>query len=124
SIELRSPFLDYEFVNFALSIPGSMKVKNNEPKYILKKSLEAILPDEVLYRKKMGFCLPLKQWGGEIMIDYVESNYVEFCKNFNLLNQDGIKQILNNVKGGNERSVNDLWTAYFLISWFKRWMHA
>ena len=72
----------------------------------------------------MGFCLPLKQWGGEIMIDYVESNYVEFCKNFNLLNQDGIKQILNNVKGGNERSVNDLWTAYFLISWFKRWMHA
>lgn len=36
SIELRSPFLDYEFVNFALSIPGSMKVKNNEPKYILK----------------------------------------------------------------------------------------
>ena len=124
SIELRSPFLDHEFVNFALSIPGSMKVKNNEPKYILKKSLESILSKDVLYRKKMGFCLPLKKWGSEIMTDYVESNYVEFCKNFPLLNQEGLKQILNNVKSGSEKSVNDLWTAYFLISWFKKWMNA
>ncbi len=124
SIELRSPFLDYELVNFALSVPGEMKVKGNEPKYILKKSLESVLPKDVLYRKKMGFCLPLKKWGYEIMVDYVESNYKEFCKNFPFLTEEGLKQILNDVKGGSEKAVNDLWTAYFLISWFKKWMNA
>ena len=72
----------------------------------------------------MGFCLPLKKWGGEIMTDYVETNYKNFCKNFPLLTESGIKHILNNVKSGNEKAVNDLWTAYFLISWFKRWMNA
>lgn len=124
SIELRSPFLDYELVNFALSIPGKYKVKNNEPKYILKRALEPILPKEVLYRKKMGFCLPLKKWGSEIMVDYVESNYIEFCSNFPFLKEEGIEFILKEVKSGSEKAVNDLWTAYFLISWFKKWMHA
>ncbi len=72
----------------------------------------------------MGFCLPLKKWGSEIMVDYVESNYIEFCSNFPFLKTQGIKYILNEVKSGSEKAVNDLWTAYFLISWFKKWMHA
>ncbi|MCI0615857.1 asparagine synthase C-terminal domain-containing protein, partial [bacterium] len=58
SIELRVPYLDYEFVNLALSIPAKWKTHNREPKYILKKSFERLLPAEILYRKKMGFCVP------------------------------------------------------------------
>lgn len=56
SIETRVPFLDEDLVAFALQIPSGMKRKNGEPKYILKKAAEGIIPREIIYRKKLGFC--------------------------------------------------------------------
>jgi len=87
SVEARVPFVDHRLVEFAFEIPVKYKLKwNNEtsesqsktlmsdaisekfdtPKYILKKAYEDIIPNEVLYRKKMGFPVPLNNWfGGE-----------------------------------------------------------
>ncbi|MGI9285765.1 MAG: asparagine synthase (glutamine-hydrolyzing) [Pseudomonadales bacterium] len=62
SLETRAPFLDYRLVEYAASIPSSLKLKDGEKKYILKKSLDELLSDEILYRKKMGFSVPLAQW--------------------------------------------------------------
>ena len=56
SIEGRAPYLDVDLVQFAMNIPSSIKIKNNTGKYIYKKTLEKILPEENLYRKKVGFC--------------------------------------------------------------------
>ncbi len=56
SIEPRVPFLDYRIVELAFNIPYELKIKNGIHKYILKKAAENILPDEVIYRKKIGFC--------------------------------------------------------------------
>jgi len=85
SVEARVPFVDHRLVEFAATIPVKYKLKwNNEddqfksrllmsneisekydtPKYILKKSYEDMLPAEVLYRKKMGFPVPLHTWFG------------------------------------------------------------
>ncbi|MEP7168430.1 MAG: asparagine synthase (glutamine-hydrolyzing) [Bacteroidota bacterium] len=122
SIELRSPFMDYEFVNFALSVPGKLKIADGEPKYILKKTLEKILPKEILYRKKMGFNVPLKEWGNEVMTDYVETNLKSFCANTNLFNESGLRNLLTRIKKGNQKGTNDLFTVYFLMAWFKKWM--
>jgi asparagine synthase (glutamine-hydrolysing) len=60
SIELRVPFLDYRLVEFAASIPSKYKIMKGEGKYPLKKMMEGILPNEIIYRKKMGFPTPLK----------------------------------------------------------------
>lgn len=62
SLEGRVPFLDHHFVEFAFNIPGSLKYKNGVTKYILKKACEGILPDSVIYRKKMGFAAPIVRW--------------------------------------------------------------
>jgi asparagine synthase (glutamine-hydrolysing) len=62
SIESRVPFLDHLFVEFAMSIPDRLKVHGGTQKYILKKAVEDILPHEIIYRKKMGFPTPLRQW--------------------------------------------------------------
>jgi len=121
SIELRAPFMDVDMVNFALSVPGRLKMKNGEPKYILKKSLEQILPNEILYRKKMGFCVPLREWAGGMMTDYVESNLKEFCENTGLFNEAGLRQTLQQIRQGDANTTNDLWTIYFLMAWFKKW---
>ncbi len=122
SIEIRSPFLDYNLINFGLSVPASCKVKGDEPKAILKKSLERILPKGILYRKKMGFVVPLREWSGEIMFDYIETNMKSFCANTGIFKEEALREHLKEIRNGNKDYTNNLWTIYFLMNWFNRWM--
>lgn len=62
SIESRVPLLDHTFVEFAAAIPDRMKIRNGEAKYIFKKSVEDLLPHDIIYRRKMGFPTPLRSW--------------------------------------------------------------
>jgi len=62
SIEARVPMLDNDLVDFAFSIPSSLKVKNNEKKYLLKKALEGTIPNQILYGPKNGFNTPISSW--------------------------------------------------------------
>jgi asparagine synthase (glutamine-hydrolysing) len=61
-LEVRTPFLDYEFVEWASSLPSDVKLRGSEGKHVLKRALEPVLPREVLYRDKMGFAVPLDTW--------------------------------------------------------------
>jgi asparagine synthase (glutamine-hydrolysing) len=62
SIESRVPFLDHQFVEFAMSMPDRLKIRGGTQKWVLKKAVEDLLPREIIYRKKMGFPTPLRQW--------------------------------------------------------------
>jgi asparagine synthase (glutamine-hydrolysing) len=62
SLEVRVPFLDYRFVEWAATLPTGAKLQKTEGKAVLKKALEPLLPREVLYRQKMGFAVPLDLW--------------------------------------------------------------
>jgi asparagine synthase (glutamine-hydrolysing) len=55
SLEMRAPFLDYELVEWGLSLPAPLKIQGAQGKYILKKALEPLLPHDLLYRPKQGF---------------------------------------------------------------------
>ena len=62
SIESRVPFLDHKLVEFAASVPDRLKLRGGTSKYILKKAAEGLLPHEIIYRPKMGFPTPLRDW--------------------------------------------------------------
>lgn len=62
SLELRSPFLDIALADFARKLPHQLKIKGGTTKYLLKKSLEPILPKNILYRSKQGFSPPAGKW--------------------------------------------------------------
>ena len=62
SLEVRVPILDHELVEWAAGLPPGMKLRAKEGKYLLKRSMEAHVPHEVLYRPKMGFGVPLAAW--------------------------------------------------------------
>jgi asparagine synthase (glutamine-hydrolysing) len=62
SLEARSPFLDHEFMEFAATIPSDLKVRGRTKKYILKRALSGLLPEEILHRPKMGFGVPIDHW--------------------------------------------------------------
>lgn len=64
SLETRAPLLDYRVVEYAAGIPSELKLHGSDKKHILKKAFSDMLPHDVLYRKKMGFSVPLAHWLG------------------------------------------------------------
>ncbi len=62
ALEVRVPLLDHQLVEWISGLPSSLKLRGQEGKYIFKKALEPHLSDEILYRDKMGFSIPLASW--------------------------------------------------------------
>jgi len=91
SLELRSPFLDTELVEYVARLPDRMKRRGRERKWILRRAFADLVPDWVFTRKKMGFGLPLGAWfraelrtylhdrlaGNGALYTYVRKGYVE-----------------------------------------------
>jgi asparagine synthase (glutamine-hydrolysing) len=62
SLEVREPLMDHPLVEWLATLPSSLKVRGQEGKVLLKKTMEPHLPRELLYRQKMGFAVPLSRW--------------------------------------------------------------
>jgi asparagine synthase (glutamine-hydrolysing) len=62
SLEVRVPILDHKFVEWSARLPSSLKLSGREGKHIFKKALEPHLGNDILYRSKMGFSVPLGTW--------------------------------------------------------------
>jgi asparagine synthase (glutamine-hydrolysing) len=62
SLETRAPFLDADVMELAFSMPGSLKIRNGERKWILKRAMHGVLPERILTRRKEGFSIPMKNW--------------------------------------------------------------
>jgi len=62
SLEAREPLLDHRLVEFAASLPESMRVRRGEGKWLMKRTMRRYLPDDILYRPKQGFVTPIAQW--------------------------------------------------------------
>ncbi|WP_306391353.1 XrtA/PEP-CTERM system amidotransferase [Telluria beijingensis] len=62
ALEVRVPLLDHQFVEWVSGLPSSCKLRNGEGKDVFKRALKPYLSDDILYRKKMGFSIPLARW--------------------------------------------------------------
>ncbi len=62
SLEVREPLMDHELIEWLATLPSSLKIRGQEGKWLLKKAFEPSLPNDVLYRPKMGFSVPLAKW--------------------------------------------------------------
>ena len=62
SLETRAPFLDGDVMELAFSMPGHLKIRNGDRKWILKQAMKGTLPDRILLRSKEGFSIPMKNW--------------------------------------------------------------
>lgn len=73
-IESRVPFLDHPLVEFAATIPADVKFKGGSMKHLLKKEFAHELPSKIINRRdKMGFPVPLKEWFGHELTDFVKN---------------------------------------------------
>ncbi|MBS0357715.1 MAG: asparagine synthase (glutamine-hydrolyzing) [Proteobacteria bacterium] len=72
SLEARTPFLDYRMVEFAFSMPGTLKLREGETKYIYKKAVSQLIGEELTYRKKQMFTVPIGDWFRGKLSQYVK----------------------------------------------------
>jgi asparagine synthase (glutamine-hydrolysing) len=62
SLEVRTPLLDHRFIEAAWSLPDSMKLHRGQQKWLLKRIAAKHVPHSVIYRRKMGFAMPMTHW--------------------------------------------------------------
>jgi asparagine synthase (glutamine-hydrolysing) len=95
SLEVRVPFADHRIVEYAWNIPWEMKMLNGREKGILRKALEGILPDDVLYRKKSPYPKTHHPQYTNGVKDWLQS--IVKKKNsplFEVLNREKVQQII------------------------------
>lgn len=116
SLEGRVPFLDHRFVEFAMSIPKKMIIKDRNAKHILKESIRGLVPDEIIDRKKQGFSAPIQEWLAGEFGEVVESEVKYFCEKTDLLNWEQVKVVLN------ERNHLHSWQLLNLALWWRTYI--
>jgi len=115
SLEGRVPFLDHHFVQLSLSIPERMKTKNGTLKYILKKSVRGLIPDELIDRKKQGFGVPVTEWMMKELNVHVRTSISELCDATDLLDKQEAMRLIDS---GNPNA----WYLFNLAQWWERFI--
>jgi asparagine synthase (glutamine-hydrolysing) len=94
SLEARVPFLDHKFVELAMSIPEAVKTRNGVLKYILKKAVRGVIPDDLIDRRKQGFAVPVYEWYHTGFGEYLAKEMKDFCTNTDLFQYEGVLPFL------------------------------
>ena len=111
SLEVRVPLLDHQLVEWVSGIAPHYKLRGQEGKYLLKKSLEPHLPRDVLYRPKMGFGVPLGKWFRGPLKERLRSTIVDGgLADTGLFNQRYLEQLVSDHQSGRREYSAPLWS--------------
>ncbi len=121
SIETRVPFLDEDLVEFALKIPSALKFKNRETKYILKKAAEGIIPMDIIYRKKWGFCGSATNMLTDKMVSYAYDNIMSSKLTTDMFNKKYIEDIFKQHKKQSRFNSFKIWNLLNLVLWHEQY---
>jgi asparagine synthase (glutamine-hydrolysing) len=123
SLEARSPFLDHNLIEFAASLPDNLKIKNFELKYLLKKIAAKLVPPEVVYRRKMGFGIPVSHWFRGEMKDFVKQ--ILLSENFakrGIVNPHYVEKLIDEHTSRKQDHGWKLWILIMLELWFQKFI--
>ncbi len=125
SVEARVPFLDHRLVEYSMTIPQQFKIKDGEPKYILKKAVEGIVPNNIIYRKKQGFAAPVNEWLRNEWSGFAESNILDSTLvQQNVLRKDFIKSMIDSHRQRKTDAGQNIWNLLNLVLWHKYWIEG
>jgi asparagine synthase (glutamine-hydrolysing) len=113
SVEGRVPFLDHRFAGLAMSIPSALKTKNGTLKYLLKKAVRGLVPDDLITRRKQGFGVPVDElFRGEFQRQ-AESELRRFCADTDVLDRDEVGRVMQTADGAKR------WYLLNLALWWR-----
>ncbi len=123
SLEVRVPFLEPRLVNFCIGLPFHIKYRSNLQKYILKKLMKDRIPNEVIFRKKMGFSVPIFVWFQQSFYEYLRETLLsKKAKERNIFKPRYVESLLDPQRITTDRHNSlKLWCLLVLEEWFRRY---
>ncbi|MBK8812042.1 MAG: asparagine synthase (glutamine-hydrolyzing) [Acidobacteria bacterium] len=123
SLEARAPLLDHELIELVQKIPAGLKLKGLETKYIFKKAMEGIVPDEILYREKQGFGVPINEWiNAELKNRIREDLRARKTVERGYFEAKYIETLLDEHERGRRDHSHSLWILWMLELWHRRYV--
>ena len=118
SLEVRAPFLDHRVAEMAWSIPLSMKIRNNNTKWILREILSNYLPKSLINKNKKGFAIPINNWLRGPLKNWASDLLSEsLIERQGFLNSDIVSKIMKSHLNGDQDNSSQLWTILMWQSW-------
>ena len=122
-LEGREPFLDQNVIDWAARLPGHLKIRNGNKKYILKEIVHQYIPKSMMDRPKAGFAIPIEDWFQIELAEYFElylnKNYVEAQGVFNF---NEISKWVTLYKLGRKEYITQIWNVLMFQLWYEKWM--
>ena len=125
SLECRAPLLDHKLIEFAVSVPSKLKQNGAVSKYILKRAMSGIIPDEILNRKKQGFGVPINAWiNAQLRTQITADLHDPLTLKRGYFESSYIETLLNEHSSGRRDHSHRLWLLWMLELWHRRFVDA
>lgn len=122
SLEVRPPFLDHRIVEFAATLPESMKVNGSKLKFVLRELMRGKIPDSVLDRKKEGFDIPAHDWFRSTLKPLLQDTISpQRIRETGLFDAPQVERIISDHLSRRANYGYHLWGLLTLFLWMKRW---
>ncbi len=118
ALEVREPFFDYKLVEYVLQIPDRLKYPKF-PKSLLVEAISPMLPDEIVYRKKMGFVLPWEKWMRNELKEFCAGRIAALAAR-GILDPDRLRILWESFLKGSKGVIwSQLWHMVVLAEWLE-----
>lgn len=120
SLEVRAPLLDHKLAEWALNLSPSLKLKGRTGKFILKRALEPYVSEQILYRPKQGFSMPLAKWFRGPLKDKIQTSILsERMRDSRFFSEPQVQKLLEEHQSGLRDHSTALWQLMMFDSFLK-----
>src|SRR5699024_11099955 len=118
SLEVRTPFLDKEVFQIARHIPVHEKIGKGETKLILREAFKGFVPDDILYRKKLGFPVPMKHWLKRELYTWARDVIIDSPTD-HIIHKKPVLQLLEKHRQNKGNHARKIWTILMFMIWYQ-----
>ncbi len=124
SLEVRTPFLDHELVEYVFSLPSEFKIDRKSRKKILKEAFKSELPPEIFTRRKQGFEVPLLKWFNTSLKKEITENLLheDYLQEQRIFNPTSVQNLVNKLYSKNPGdSPATIWALIIFQKWYRNY---
>ena len=120
-LEIRMPLTDRRIFDIASRMPSRFKVTEEQNKVAFRTAAAKMLPEEIAFRKKLGFIVPIRIWMADDNYNASVRDLIFSDTADKFFNMDEVKRIWDEYKGGNSDLWRKLWTIYTFLVWYREY---
>ncbi|MBQ5810737.1 MAG: asparagine synthase C-terminal domain-containing protein, partial [Clostridia bacterium] len=120
-LEVRMPLTDLRIFDIAARVPSCFKVNEEQNKVALRTAASKVLPEEIAFRKKLGFVVPIRMWMADDRYNADVKRLFDSPIAEEFFNVDAIKAIFDEYVGGNSDNWRKVWTIYAFLVWYEEY---